>query len=121
MKFVRATGRRKATVAQVQILPGKGTITRNSQPYTLSSIEREPLTLSGLAEKLDVSITVQGGGFSSWEDAIKLGLARALVKYQEDLKTTMRRAGLLTVDARVKERKKPGLKRARKAPQWQKR
>ena len=80
-----------------------------------------PLKLTGIDKKLDISVLVSGGGKQSQSEAIRLGLARALVCYQPNLKTTLKKSGLLTQDAREKERKKPGLKRARRAPQWQKR
>ncbi len=121
-KYFIGVGRRKTAIAQVRIIPGHGKIVLNQQELDqLPENVLSPLVLTGQKEKFDISIVTRGGGFSSQQDAIKLGIARALVVFDETLKPTLRKAGLLTRDAREKERKKPGLKRARKAPQWAKR
>lgn len=119
--FITGIGRRKSAVAQIRIESGNGQLTINN---VLSNI---PLSLSRLLEsvdrlnKINISVVIRGGGMSSQVQAICLGVARALVSLNPDLKSSLRKSGYLTVDARVKERKKPGLKRARRAPQWAKR
>ena len=124
-----AVGRRKAAVARVRLYPGSGNITVNGKsvgdyfggrPVHNVSIT-EPLRLTGTAERFDVTVRVLGGGVSGQADAIRHGIARALTRVDEELRPTLKRAKLLTRDARVKERKKVGLKRARKAPQYTKR
>ncbi len=120
-KFNPGLGRRKTAVAQVRILPGNGQFTMNGEKVTAHDAWMKPLTLVGKNESMDVTIVVRGGGMSSQSQAVTLGIARALIDLDESFKSTLRKAGLVTVDARVKERKKPGLKRARKAPQWAKR
>ena len=114
-------GRRKSAVAQVRIMPGNGQFSYNNEKTTPKSDWLRPLLLVGRNENTDVSIIVRGGGYASRDDAITLGITRALIKLDADFKSTLRKAGLVTRDPRVKERKKPGLKRARKAPQWSKR
>lgn len=121
LTYYTGVGRRKSAVAQIRILPGNGNFTVNGEKVVAKSQWKKPLELIGKLESTDVSIIVRGGGIVSQSDAITLGIARAIVQMDESLKPTMRKAGLVTVDARVKERKKPGLKRARKAPQWSKR
>ena len=127
-KFEYGTGRRKTATARTRIYAGSGGITVNGRSFeeyfprkTLQMIIRQPLVLSKLADKLDVRINVAGGGVTGQTDAVKLGMARALVKMNGDNGPVMRKNGYLTRDARVKERKKPGLKRARKAPTYTKR
>jgi len=121
-KYFLGIGRRKTAIAQVRIIPGSGKISINNQKKeNLPEDILAPLTLTGQGDKFDISIITRGGGFSSQQDAIKLAISRALVIFDETLKPTLRKAGLLTRDSREKERKKPGLKRARKAPQWAKR
>lgn len=119
--YYKGVGRRKSAVAQTRLLPGNGSFTVNGVKVEPKAQWLKPLELVGKRESTDVSIIVRGGGFSSQSDAITLGIARAIIDSDDTLKPTMRKAGLVTVDARVKERKKPGLKRARKAPQWSKR
>ncbi len=119
--FNPGLGRRKTAIAQVRIMPGKGEFTINGAKTEAHDAWIKPLQLVGKSENMDVSVVVRGGGMSSRVQAITLGIARALVDLDESFKSTLRKAGLVTVDARVKERKKPGLKRARKAPQWAKR
>jgi small subunit ribosomal protein S9 len=129
MQYYEGVGRRKTASARVRIYPGgSGSITVNDRPveeyfprYGDIDQLREPLDLAGFTGKMDVTVVVKGGGVTGQADAVRLGLARALLKYDEELRPTMRKAGLLTRDAREKERKKPGLKRARKAPTYTKR
>lgn len=120
-KFSTGIGRRKSAVARVRLTAGKGHFTIAGELASPLNNWLRPLRLVGHHEDIDAAIILRGGGRSSRAQAVTLALARALVKWDESFKTTLRKAGLLTVDARVKERKKPGLKRARKAPQWQKR
>lgn len=127
--YIYAVGRRKSAVARVRFFPqgtGSFTVNKKSVEVYFSTFEsqrvaREPLGNLGAQGIYDVSVLVQGGGISGQADAVRLGLARALVKFNGDFKKNMRAAGFLTRDPRVKERKKPGLKRARKAPQFSKR
>ncbi len=128
-QYYEGIGRRKAATARVRIFPGgTGILTINDKDgsdYLPRAgdidILLEPLTLIGQQRTFDVSVHVSGGGISGQRDAIRLGLARALVKLDPELKAQLRSHDLLTRDARVKERKKPGLKRARKAPTYTKR
>jgi small subunit ribosomal protein S9 len=123
------TGRRKSSVARVRVLEnGKGAITINEKPLeeyfslgTLQYIVKQPLVLLGLEEKVDVLVNVQGGGLTGQAGAIRHAIARGLVKVNEQYKDELKKAGFLTRDARAKERKKYGLKKARKAPQYSKR
>lgn len=119
--YFAGVGRRKTAVAQARIIAGTGQFTLNGEKVPPLDAWKKPLSLVGKDTTMDVSLVVRGGGFQSQSEAITLGIARALIIMDEEYKTTMRKAGLVTVDARVKERKKPGLKRARKAPQWSKR
>ena len=128
-QYTEATGRRKESTARVRIYPGSGNFTVNEKPLAeyfpragdapaiLNAIE----TTGKSVASFDVTVKVQGGGVSGQRDAVKLGLARALVSADESVRPALRAEGLLTRDARVKERKKPGLKRARKAPTYTKR
>ncbi len=124
-----ATGRRKNAVARVRLYPGEGTITVNGKSapdyfggrLLHQNNITQPLRLTGTMERFNVSVRVAGGGVSGQAGAIRHGISRALIKVDEDLRPTLKRAMLLTRDARVKERKKVGLKRARKAPQYTKR
>jgi small subunit ribosomal protein S9 len=126
--LTQSTGRRKQAVARVRIRPGNGTITVNRRAldaYFPSETHRmvvtEPLRLTTLADVYDVDATIDGGGVSGQAGALRLGIARGLVDLDADLRITLKRAGLLTRDAREKESKKYGLKKARKAPQYSKR
>ncbi len=114
-------GRRKTAIARVRLVPGKGTVTVNGEQVEPTAEVIAPLTLTGQEGKVDISAVVSGGGMMSQIEAIRLGVARALVELDESLKQSLRKAGYLTRDPREKERKKPGLKRARRAPQWAKR
>ena len=126
--YFHGTGRRKTAVAQVRLLPGNGAIIINGTPYEerFSRLEcrriiLQPLLVTDSVGKYNVMVKVAGGGISGQVGAISHGVARALVRADENLKPVLRQNGLLTRDPRVKERKKPGLKRARKAPQYTKR
>lgn len=122
-------GRRKEAIARVHLTAGgTGLVTVNGKPLEQYFTEKHlreavlrPFTVSTLGKSLDVSVKVLGGGRSGQAQSVAHGIARALLAYDENLKPTLRRASLLTRDARVKERKKPGLRRARRAPQWSKR
>ncbi len=127
-KYFEAVGRRKEASARVRIVSGKGVFVVNDKPAEdyfprLGDLKRikAPAEVAGLADKLDVSVLVNGGGITGQSSAVSHGLARALLKMDENFRPDLRKAGLLTRDARIKERKKPGLKRARKAPTYTKR
>ncbi len=122
------TGRRKTSVARVRLIPGSGNITINKRDIdeyfdydTLKVIVKEPLVLTDTLGKYDVVVNVQGGGFTGQAGAIRHGISRALVNSDEELKPILKKAGFLTRDPRMKERKKYGLKKARRAPQFSKR
>ncbi len=126
--YVWGTGKRKCAIAQVRVLPGKGEIIINDKPYQEAFPRTEhrhmiehPLLTTDNMGKFRVTVKVNGGGLSGQAGAIRHGIARALVKENELFKPVLRKEGLLTRDSRVKERKKYGLKRARKAPQYTKR
>ncbi|MBQ7201630.1 MAG: 30S ribosomal protein S9 [Eubacterium sp.] len=127
-KTFYGTGRRKSSVARVYITPGTGKVTINKKDMddyfgldTLKIIVRQPLEVTGTADKYDVKVTVRGGGFTGQAGAIRHGIARALNKADEEFRAPLKKAGFLTRDAREKERKKYGLKKARRAPQFSKR
>ena len=122
------TGRRKSSVARVYLVPGTGKVTINKRDMdeyfgldTLKLIVRQPLVLTETAEKYDVITTVRGGGFTGQAGAIRHGISRALLEVDGDLRPALKKAGFLTRDPRMKERKKYGLKAARRAPQFSKR
>lgn len=122
------TGRRKESVARVRLVPGDGKVTinkRSSEDYfgleTLRFIVNQPLNLTGTKGKFDVLVNVHGGGFTGQAGAIRHGISRALLKADETLRGELKKAGFLTRDPRMKERKKYGLKKARRAPQFSKR
>jgi small subunit ribosomal protein S9 len=124
----QTTGRRKQAVARVRIRPGQGAITVNGHPFeeyftsaTHRMIVTEPLRLTNLTEGYNVDATIDGGGVSGQAGAMRLGIARSLLELDPELRPTLKQAGLLTRDAREKESKKYGLKKARKAPQYSKR
>ena len=126
--YYSGTGRRKTAVAQVKLVPGSGTIIVNGVPYEERFVRlehretiRRPLLVTDSLGKYNVVVVATGGGVTGQSGAISHGIARALVVEDETRKTVLRQYGLLTRDARVKERKKAGLKRARKAPQYTKR
>lgn len=122
------TGRRKTSTARVFVSAGNGTITVNDKPLdeyfgrqTSRMIVRQALEVAEMADKVDVKVTVAGGGNSGQAGSIRHGIARALVEHDEGLRPPLRRAGFLTRDAREVERKKVGLRKARKRPQYSKR
>ncbi len=126
--LVQTTGRRKQAIARVRIRPGNGRIVVNARPiedYFPSETHRmvlsEPLDATSTKEVYDVDATIVGGGVSGQAGALRLGIARALIALDPEVRVTLKRAGLLTRDAREKESKKYGLKKARKAPQYSKR
>ena len=122
------TGRRKSSVARVYLLPGTGKITINKRDIddylgleTLKVIVRQPLEATGTVDKFDVRVNVKGGGFTGQAGAIRHGIARALLEADSDYRPVLKSAGYLTRDPRMKERKKYGLKAARRGPQFSKR
>ena len=122
------TGRRKKSIARVYLVPGKGDITINKRSIdeyfgleTLKVIVRQPLTATETADKFDVIVNVRGGGYTGQAGAIRHGIARALLQADADFRPVLKKAGYLTRDPRMKERKKYGLKAARRAPQFSKR
>jgi small subunit ribosomal protein S9 len=126
--LTQTTGRRKEAVARVRVRPGNGTIRINGRPIedyfpapTHRMIVTEPLRLTTTIDVYDVDATMAGGGISGQAGALRLGIARALIELDPEARTMLKRAGLLTRDARAKESKKYGLKKARKAPQYSKR
>ena len=126
--YFYGTGRRKKSVARVRVYPGTGKITINDRSIddyfgleTLKLIVRQPLALTGTTEKFDIVCRVNGGGVTGQAGAIRHGLSRALLQYDEALRPALKKAGFLTRDPRMKERKNYGLKAARRAPQFSKR
>ncbi len=131
-KYYYGVGRRKTSVAQVRIYPddkaGENSVVVNDRKMSdyflrtdLQAIFLSPLREVGLQDKFKISVLVKGGGISGQAEAAKLGVARALIKFDEELRAVLKAGGFLTRDARKVERKKPGLKKARRAPQWSKR
>ena len=126
--YFYGTGRRKSSVARVRVYQGTGKITINDRDIddyfgleTLKLIVRQPLAITDTTEKFDIVCRVSGGGVTGQAGAIRHGLSRALLQYDESLRPALKKAGFLTRDPRMKERKKPGLKKARRAPQFSKR
>ena len=126
--FFYGTGRRKKSIARVRVYAGTGKIIINDREIddyfgleTLKLIVRQPLNLTGTTEKFDIVCRVTGGGVAGQAGAIRHGLSRALLQYHEELRPLLKKAGFLTRDPRMKERKKYGLKAARRAPQFSKR
>ena len=122
------TGRRKSSIARVYLVPGNGKITINKKDMdqyfgleTLKIIVRQPLEATNTLDKYDVLVNVRGGGLTGQAGAIRHGIARALLNVDADFRPTLKKAGFLTRDPRMKERKKYGLKKARRAPQFSKR
>ncbi len=122
------TGRRKKSIARVYLLPGTGKVTINKRDIdeyfgleTLKVIVRQPLVLTDNQDKFDVMVNVRGGGFTGQAGAIRHGISRALLQADADFRPALKKAGFLTRDPRMKERKKYGLKAARRAPQFSKR
>lgn len=127
-QYYAGTGRRKTAVARVRLYPGAQEVIVNGRPLAealprvvLQELALRPLTVLGQQGRFGVQAKIEGGGISGWAGALSHGIARALVQFDENLKPQLRRYGLLTRDARMKERKKYGLKRARKAAQYTKR
>jgi len=123
-----AVGRRKKAIARVRLIPGEGNIVinrRDIEEYfgleTLKTVVRQPLALTETAARFDILVNVKGGGFTGQAGAVRHGIARALVKADADLRAPIKKAGFLTRDSRMKERKKYGLKAARRASQFSKR
>jgi small subunit ribosomal protein S9 len=128
MDYINATGRRKASIARVFVKKGSGQILINGKdldvyfsPVHLQGVPRKPLQVCEVEQEFDIKVNVSGGGVKGQAEAISLGIARALVKVNEEFKPALRAADLLTRDSRVVERKKPGLKKARKSDQFSKR
>jgi small subunit ribosomal protein S9 len=124
----QGTGRRKTAIARVRIVPGGGRITINGREVeqyfprpTQQVVLRQPLEITGTAGRFDIIVLVEGGGVTGQAGAVRLGLARALLKAEPGLRPSLKKAGFLTRDPRMKERRKYGLKKARKAPQFSKR
>ena len=127
-EYIYATGKRKSSIARVNIIPGTGKITINKKDInevynldTLKAVILKPFNVTNLIEKYDVEATVKGGGFAGQAGAIAHGISKALASTDPEVRTVLKRNGLLTRDSRVKERRKYGLKKARKAPQFSKR
>ncbi len=127
-RYYYGTGRRKEAVAQVRLYPGTGTIVVNGKPaeqYFCREFDmfqvKGPLQATAMAERFSIMVRVTGGGITGQAEAVSHGIARALLEADPELRPSLRKGGFLTRDARIKERKKPGLKRARKAPQYTKR
>lgn len=127
-EYIYATGKRKSSIARVRIVPGTGKITINKKDmndvYTLDSLKAvvlKPFTVANMMEKYDVEATVYGGGFAGQAGAVAHGIAKALATTDPEVHAALKKNGLLTRDSRVKERRKYGLKKARKAPQFSKR
>ncbi len=127
-KYISATGRRKTSVARIRLYKkGNGVVIVNGRKIgeyfdaTMAAIARQPLKQAGHARDVDISVVVSGGGGKGQAEAVRHGIARILVEIDKDLRPAMKANGWLKRDARKKERKKPGLKKARRAPQWSKR
>ena len=125
VKYYYGTGRRKSSVARVRLYPGTGKITINNRDIddyfgldTLKLVVRQPLALTENLEKFDIVCTVTGGGVTGQAGAIRHGVTRALMEFDADLRSALKKAGFVTRDPRMKERKKYGLKAARRAPQF---
>jgi len=128
-EYIYGLGRRKRSVAQVRLYPGgSGKITVNDKElseylpvYEKQEMVKAPLKETGTTDTFDITVRTSGGGLTGQTDAIKLGISRALLLFDESFRPALKKLGFLARDARKKERKKPGLKKARKAPQWSKR
>ncbi|MCB0110828.1 MAG: 30S ribosomal protein S9 [Caldilineaceae bacterium] len=127
-EYIETIGRRKSATARVRLYPGTGEIVVNDLPANTyfgraldQMILRQPLSLTGTEATYNISVKVKGGGDGGQASAVRLGIARALCESDPNFRSALKAAGFLTRDARIKERKKPGLKRARKAPQYTKR
>lgn len=129
-KYFYAVGKRKTAIAQVRIYPTKKPVEtlvndkKASKYFSVSRFElvaKSPFVISGLEDKFNTTVKVVGGGINAQAEAIRLGISRALIKFDETLRRSLKDNGFLTRDSRIVERKKPGLKKARKSPQWAKR
>lgn len=121
-KYITATGRHKEAIAQIRLEKGAGIFSLNDQLLErIPSYIITPLKQVGLPTNFNLSIIVKGGGFIGQQKSIRLGISRALVKFDQTNRTTLKKLGFLKRDSRIKERKKYGLKKARRAPQWSKR
>ena len=127
-QYFYSVGKRKTAIARIKMyVEGKGNVTVNGAPLAeaLPPIQQEnavaPLALIGKQKEFDIDVTISGGGYAAQSDALRLGISRGLIIFDPELRADLKRAGYLRRDARVKERKKPGLKKARKSPQWAKR
>ncbi len=127
-KYIETIGRRKTSVARVRLFRKKGKITVNEKDfkeyfptYEMQEIVLSPLNKLKVSDKFSFSVKAKGGGIHSQAEALKLGISRALIKIDEEFEKKLKKGGFLTRDARMRERKKFGLKRARRAPQWKKR
>lgn len=121
LRYFGGVGRRKAAIAQARLTSGENRYSENDKELELPNLLKQIFESVGLTDSLKVSLHIIGGGMTSRGEAASLAVARALVKMNPEWRSSLRKSGYLTVDARVKERKKPGLKRARRAPQWAKR
>ncbi len=121
LKYYYGTGRRKTAVARVRIFAGNGKTVVNDKEIVLPDVVLEPLKLVGKLESFDISVKVNGGGKEGQLDAIRHGISRALIVLNPEFRPQLKKVGFLTRDPREVERKKPGLKKARRAPQWSKR
>ncbi len=126
--MLQGTGRRKNAIARVRVTPGEGLVTVNKRPFeqyfptkVLQVLVMEPVEVTGSTGKVDIAATVIGGGVAGQAGAVKHGIARALARFDPAFRAPLKKAGLLTRDPRMKERRKYGLKKARKAPQFSKR
>lgn len=127
-KYSEAVGRRKTAVARVRLYPGKGLIVVNGKEmpifFPTTKLQEKvlgPLTVAGRNESFNIQVKVQGGGVNGQAEAVRLGIARCLLHEDQDLKTSLKKSGFMTRDARKRERKKPGKRSARRSPQWSKR
>lgn len=127
-KYTEAVGRRKTAIARVRLYPGKGQIVINNKKlevfFPLAKLQEKvwtPLTVAGRKESFNIQAKVVGGGITGQAEAVRLGIARCLLLEDQDLKTALKKSGLMTRDSRKRERKKPGKRSARRSPQWSKR
>lgn len=121
MEFSKGVGRRKSAVAQLRLTAGNGLYIVNGKELEMPAKVKQVLAVVDRVNTFNISVVVRGGGTTGQIDAIALGVARSLIDLNPEFRSTLRKAGMLTRDSRIKERKKPGLKKARRAPQWAKR
>ncbi len=127
-KYSEAVGRRKTAIARVRLYPGKGKIVVNGKEmkdyFPLAKLQEKviaPLTIAGRKESFNISVKAEGGGITGQAEAVRLGISRALLLEDADVKSSLKKEGLMTRDSRRRERKKPGKRSARRSPQWSKR